>query len=69
MTDEKLEEIAEFYNAVQLTAGAKSFLRNCASFGLVSGTGKSPLPKGLQSLIRDLIFEYYDNLKEKQKQL
>jgi hypothetical protein len=69
MTDEKLEEIAEFYNAVQLTAGAKSFLRNCASFGLVSGTVTSHLPKGLQLLIRDLIFEYYDNLKEKQKEL
>lgn len=69
MTDEKLEEIAEFYNTVQQMVRAKNFLRSCSSFGLVSGTATSSLPKGLQSLIRNLIFEYYDNLKEKQKQL
>lgn len=69
MTDEELKRIAEFYDEVSATAEVRKFLKNCASFGLISGSKEYNLPNGLQYLIRETIEAYYKELKEKQKEL
>lgn len=69
MTDEELKRIAEFSNEVNGTADVIKFLKNCASFRLISGSQECELPNGLQYLIREAIEAYYKELKEKQKEL
>ena len=69
MTDDDLRIVAEFYNEVNATAGAKIFLRNCSSFGLIAGSTKCVLPNHLQFRIKKLIESYLDELKEKQSKM
>lgn len=69
MTDDKLRELSRFYDEIQKTAGLKSFLRECSSFCLASGSQKCEIPSGLQYRVLILVNDYYKELKEQQKEL
>lgn len=69
MTNEKLREIAQFYEEINKTAELIIFLKDCNSFYLSSGSQQMIVPSGLQSKIKRHIVEYYKELREKQKEL
>jgi hypothetical protein len=69
MTDDRLRELSRFYNEIEKTAGLKSFLRECSSFGIVSGSKKCEIPSGLQYRVLTLVDDYYKELKEQQEEL
>jgi hypothetical protein len=69
VTDDKLRDIANFYKELCEAAGAVTFLKNCSLFTLHSGSRICTIPNGLQDRISALVKEYYEELKEKQKEL
>lgn len=69
MTDDRLRELSRFYGEIEKTAGLKSFLRECSSFGIVSGSKKCEIPSGLQYRVRTLVDDYYKELKKQQEEL
>ena len=69
MNDDKMREVAMFYRDICETAGTLSFLRECTRFSLHSGSRICTIPDDLQERIKSLVNEYYEELKEKQKDL
>ena len=69
MTDDKLRKIAAFYKEKDDTAGLLNFLKNSNPFHFEAGTKIACIPTILQYKIRTLVEDYYEELKEKQKEL
>ena len=69
MTDDKLRDVAEFYKEKDETAGLLDFLKNSSPFHFEAGTRIACIPSILQYKIRTLVENYYEELKEKQKEL
>lgn len=69
MTDDRLRELSRFYDEINETAGLKQFLKQCASFGIFSGSKRCKIPDGLQFRVLQLVDNYYEELKEQQKEL
>lgn len=69
MTDDRLRELASFYDEINKTAGLKQFLKQCASFGIYSGNQRCEIPSGLQYRVKTLVDDYYKELKEQQEEL
>lgn len=69
MTDEKLRELAEFYDELREAQCCREVLKNWLSFGLASGTQYCELPRKLQNRIRIVILNYCLELEEKMKEL
>lgn len=61
--------VARFYKDICETAAAVSFLGECSRFSLHSGSRICTIPDDLQGRIKSLVKEYYEELKEKQKDL
>ena len=69
MTDDRLRELSRFYDEIEKTAGLKQFLKQCASFGIYSGSQRCEIPSGLQYRVLTLVDDYYKELKEQQEEL
>lgn len=69
MTDDRLRELASFYDEINKTAGLKQFLKQCASFGIYSGSQRCEIPSGLQYRVLELVDNYYKELKEQLKEM
>ena len=69
MTEDKLRDLARFYDEINKTAGLKQFLKQCASFGIYSGNQKCEIPSGLQYRVLTLVDDYYEELKEQREEL
>ena len=69
MTDDRLRKIAEFYEEKDSTAGLLIFLKSSGDFHFEAGTRIACIPSILQYKIKSLVEDYYEELKEKQKEL
>ena len=69
MTDDRVQQIASFYKEKEDTAGLLIFLKNSRNFHFEAGTRIACVPSILQYKIRSLVEDYYEELKEKQKEL
>lgn len=69
MTDDRVRQIASFYKDKEDVAGLLIFLKNNPDFYFEAGIRIACIPSILQCKIRSLVEDYYEELKEKQKEL